>query len=311
MRRAFVVASLATLLVSFTVRTQAGVVPQEWKLAIVSIEGATTPQEQLAGVGRFRALGTGFLISPDDKPPYRAFLFTAKHVFEGACALSTTVYLRHKNSPRDEHDEPKREELNICQRVPINRDGAIVITNAPVWTAHPSADLAGMVVPHTANSPAPAGVVVFSLAEVTSEEQEKQWYIGEGDETFTITFHPNLVRGQPSSPIVRHGIIAEYSEDAETFLIDSLAYPGNSGSPVVSKPTLLHRSETGYNFGQANPALLLGVVLEFVPYVDVAVSMQTSRPRITFEENSGLVRVLRSKRIVELLRIMAPLLGRR
>jgi len=186
-----------------------------------------------------------------------------------------------------------------------------VITNAPLWTPHPSADLAGIRVPQTANSPAPAGVVVFSLAEVASQEQEKQWDIGEGDETFTITFHPNLVRGQPSSPIVRHGIIAEYSEDVETFLIDSLAYPGNSGSPVVLKPTLLHRSETGYDFGQANPALLLGVVLEFVPYVDVAVSMQTSRPRITFEENSGLVRVLRSKRIVELLRIMAPLLGRR
>jgi len=295
-----------------TLRQVTSVVPKEWESAIVSIEAATTPQEQLAGAGKFKALGTGFLISVDDKPPYRAFLFTARHVFEGACSQSPTVYLRYRDSPRDEHNEPKRQELDICQRVPLSQGGAVLITNSPLWTSHPSADLAGITLPSAANSPDPSKVVVFSKAEVASAEHEKQWDVGEGDETLTLTFHPNLIRGQPSSPIVRHGIIAEYSEDdPDSFLIDSLAYPGNSGSPVVLKPTVVHRTNAGYNIGPVNPPLLLGVVVEFIPYTDVAVSLQTLRPRITFEENSGLVRVLRSKKILELLQIMTPLLPSR
>ncbi len=310
MQRIFSLGVVFILLLAYlALPVGAGLVPKEWKSAIVSIEARTSPQEQLAGAASFKALGTGFFISPDDKPPFRALLFTAKHVFEGACSLSTTIYLRHKNSPRDEHGEPKRQELKICDRVPTNRDGSVVLVNAPLWTPHPSADLAGIRVPPTAN--APTDIVVFTVAEVASEEQVKQWDVGESDETFTITFHPNLVRGQPSSPILRHGVVAEFAEDAETFLIDSLAYPGNSGSPVTLKPTALRRNQTGYSFGQVSPALLLGVVLEFVPYVDLAVSTQTGRPRITFEENSGLARVLRSKRIAELVGIMTPLLGPR
>jgi hypothetical protein len=32
-------------------------------------------------------------------------------------------------------------------------------------------------------------------------------------------------------------------------------------------------------------------VSSYIPYVDVAVSQQTKRPRITFEENSGLTQI--------------------
>jgi hypothetical protein len=37
---------------------------------------------------------------------------------------------------------------------------------------------------------------------------------------------------------------------------------------------------------------LIGVVQAYVPYEDVAVSLQTGRPRIVFEENAGLAAVL-------------------
>ena len=39
-------------------------------------------------------------------------------------------------------------------------------------------------------------------------------------------------------------------------------------------------------------SLLLGIVSSYIPYADVAVSRQTGRPRITFEENSGLAKVV-------------------
>lgn len=40
-----------------------------------------------------------------------------------------------------------------------------------------------------------------------------------------------------------------------------------------------------------NAAYLIGIVKGYVPYQDVAYSLQTMRPRITFEENSGLAAV--------------------
>jgi len=36
---------------------------------------------------------------------------------------------------------------------------------------------------------------------------------------------------------------------------------------------------------------LIGIVKGYVPYLDIAVSKQTGKPRIIFEENSGLAAV--------------------
>jgi hypothetical protein len=48
---------------------------------------------------------------------------------------------------------------------------------------------------------------------------------------------------------------------------------------------------------------LLGVVYQFIPYTDVAVSKQTNRPRIAFEENSGLASVIPCDYIDEAVRM--------
>jgi hypothetical protein len=45
----------------------------------------------------------------------------------------------------------------------------------------------------------------------------------------------------------------------------------------------------------------MGVVVEYVPYLEPAVSPQTGRIRVMFEENSDLTRAIRSERIRELL----------
>ncbi len=37
---------------------------------------------------------------------------------------------------------------------------------------------------------------------------------------------------------------------------------------------------------------LLGVISGYIPYQDIAISLKTKRPRITFEENSGLTIVV-------------------
>jgi hypothetical protein len=59
--------------------------------------------------------------------------------------------------------------------------------------------------------------------------------------------------------------------------------------------------------------VLIGVVRGFIPYTDVAVSQQTLRPRVTFEENSGLAEVIPvdqvNETIVEYLKLHPPDLG--
>ena len=49
-----------------------------------------------------------------------------------------------------------------------------------------------------------------------------------------------------------------------------------------------------------NSAYLLGVVRDFISYIDVAVSPQTHRQRVAFEENSGPAEVVPVDRITKL-----------
>jgi len=92
-------------------------------------------------------------------------------------------------------------------------------------------------------------------------------------------------------PIARVRDTLDSPERFKSFLIDSFIFPGNSGGPVVLKP----ESPLNQFAGEKPPikaAYLLGIVRGFIPYTDVAVSAQTGRPRVTFEENSGLTEVI-------------------
>jgi hypothetical protein len=109
----------------------------------------------------------------------------------------------------------------------------------------------------------------------------------------------NLAGIQRNYVIVREGIVARISEMLEgkspTFLLDSFVFPGNSGSPVVIKPEFTSIVGT-----KANPnSYVIGVVHGYRSYSDVAVSQQTHRPRIIFEENSGLAEVIPIDRVDE------------
>jgi hypothetical protein len=109
----------------------------------------------------------------------------------------------------------------------------------------------------------------------------------------------NLAGEQRNYVIVRPGAIARVGdliESASTILlIDSHVFPGNSGGPVVLAPQIAALTGTKRN----NRAYLVGMVKAYIPYTDVAISPQTGRPRITFEENSGLAEVVPIHRLNE------------
>ena len=85
------------------------------------------------------------------------------------------------------------------------------------------------------------------------------------------------------------------AKTSDTFLIDANVFPGNSGGPVVLTPEVTAIAGTKSHAA----AKLIGVVQEYLPFVDVAVSQQTGRIRATFEENSGLSPVIPIDRVEE------------
>src|SRR5690606_32144740 len=88
--------------------------------------------------------------------------------------------------------------------------------------------------------------------------------------------------------ILRSGAIARIRDLFEgrstDFIVDALVFPGNSGGPVVLRPEMVSIQGTKSNMN----AGLIGVIKSYIPYQDIAVSQQTNRPRIIFEDNSGL-----------------------
>jgi len=92
--------------------------------------------------------------------------------------------------------------------------------------------------------------------------------------------------------LVRAGCIARIRDAVaamgKEFLIDSAIFPGNSGGPVVTRPEIVSIEGTK----PVNRSYLVGIVRAYLPYTDVAISVQTQKPRVTFEENSGLASVI-------------------
>jgi len=114
----------------------------------------------------------------------------------------------------------------------------------------------------------------------------------EGDFCYLLGFPMGLIGGHRNYVITRHGTLARISDflrgHSNEILVDCMNFPGNSGGPVVTKPELLSIQGTK----SQNNSYLLGIVSQYITYQDVAVSTQTNRPRVVFEENSGLAKIV-------------------
>ena len=119
---------------------------------------------------------------------------------------------------------------------------------------------------------------------------------------FFLSYQPGIRIQQRISPIIRSGIISLINED-NTFFVDAAAFPGNSGSPVFLKlSSVVNESgQVSYQTG----GKFIGVIGEYLPYQEVAISTQTNRPRVVFEENTGLSRVWSVSFINEIMKSKA------
>lgn len=253
---------------------------------------------------QWMTLGTGFFYGykvkddPDQtKRQYAIYLVTAGHVVSefresGHGDLQVRINSKDPASPSQTFSVPEKPP-----------------EGAGTWFYHPKFDPAS-----PSNSPGydiaavqidysqitQLGTAFMPSDEATADSVKlKSIGTSAGDGVFVLGFPMNLAGAQRNYVIVREGVIARISElldhASPTFMLDSFVFPGNSGSPVILKPEITAIQGTPVN----GKAYLIGVVSDYKPYTDMAISQQTHRPRITFEENSGLADVIPMDRVDE------------
>jgi len=166
--------------------------------------------------------GTGFLVSAesgDNKQTTKPLLVTAAHVLEGFPAASCTLVLRANAA--DGSSVRKETSISI-------RDGDKVR-----WKRHPKLDIAAMRI----ELPEGTAAKLLTIRQLADETWAAERKIRVGKEVFIPCFPATLEANDAGWPVLRKGTIATHPlvplRAAQTILIDSSAFGGDSGAPVV------------------------------------------------------------------------------
>jgi hypothetical protein len=239
--------------------------------------------------------GTGFFyayLTEDDPDPakrkFRIFLVTAKHVIE-----------EYRNAQKDNPTLPDirvrvnpKDYSSTAQEFPLPSQPG---SNQATWFFHPDPHIDIAVLQVDFSFLKAQGIEPGEFRndeQVARRAKMKELGVSPGDGVFVLGFPMNIAGRQRNYVIARQGSVARIGEMLDgastSFLLDSFVFPGNSGGPVVLKPEFISIQGT-----QAVPqAYFIGVVTSYQTYQEAAVSPQTKRTRVIFEENSGLAEVL-------------------
>ena len=234
---------------------------------------------------------TGFLYgyptgetNVDGEKTYWPFLVTNRHVFQKALEGKYELHARFNTLTKS--------GTNTYPIDPLHQ----------FWTVHPNpdADVAVLIID---TDQLIADGIEYTLL-ITGDHtitfaEARAGQISEGDGIFILGFPLGLAGEERNYVIARQGIIARVQHwlkgHSRTFMIDAAIFPGNSGGPVFLKPEMASIEGTKSN----NRCVLIGMVSSYLPYQEIAVSTQTGRRRMIFEENSGLAIVVPHEVILE------------
>jgi trypsin-like peptidase len=250
--------------------------PRGYLDTTVAIEAAQADGEAT----RHRTIGTGFFIGFDygdrlasGAATHRLFLATNRHVIAGRDDLLIRVNTKGGAARR--------------VRLPLRAAG---------WAPHPQDGVDVAVVLLNARVLIEAGTELsyFRPTDTALVSAMTALDIGPGEELFVLGFPLGMSGVERNYVIARSGMIARFDREiltaTRTFLIDASVFPGNSGGPVIVKPN----SDTLAGRRPIDQAYLIGMVRSYLPYEEVAYSLQSDppTPRMVFTENSGLAEVI-------------------
>jgi S1-C subfamily serine protease len=224
----------------------------------------------------------------DQETEYFTFLVTNRHVLEG---LDNRVI----------RINPKGAQTA--------KDYTLTGVSGKFWFGHPNPDIDVAVVPISTCTLRELGIQVsFFPGDELSASRSRLSKLGvaEGDFVYALGFPLGLVGQKRSYAMARLGIIARIRDALlnleQYYVLDASIFPGNSGGPVVLKPEVFALPETK----SIEISYLIGLVQGYIPFRDVAVSIQTNRPRVVFEENSGLGLVIPIDYVDECIASLKP-----
>jgi len=242
--------------------------------------------------GKINWLATGFLLGrflkkiDDGTHDYQAFLITNKHVVKDLKSMKIRL-------------NPKTSEIAKDYSVKLfDEEGE------RLWIGHPDETIDIAILGINLKKARKEGMnfhIFRSDFDIASINQMKEKGVSEGDLVYGLGFPMGFVDPNRQYVIVRSGSIARIRDLFEgyrkDFLVDLFVFPGNSGGPIIIRPEISHVERTksiGYPY-------LIGMVQSYVTYRDIAWSQQTGKPRVVFEENSGLASVIPIQYVLEII----------
>ena len=111
---------------------------------------------------------------------------------------------------------------------------------------------------------------------------------GEGTYVYMLGYPMGLVDVESNHPICRCGCVARaYSKEIKrthNLLLDIQNFPGNSGSPIISRPEIASIRDSK----SLGKAMLIGIIHSYIPYQETLINSQTGKTVEIRSENSGI-----------------------
>lgn len=244
------------------------IVPELYMNSVISIG--------IRNNGNISWIGTGFFIVRiiDAEGNAQPMLVTNKHVL----AEKASIVLRLKKG---------NGSLDVV-------DAALYESEAKLYHEHPNENVDVAVLPLSGKF-LMDNDVKFSAFNIdnhamTSEELRCEG-VDEGTLVHMLGFPMGLVNIKSNLPICRLGCIARISEEqireSYNILVDIQNFPGNSGSPIVTRPEMVSIKGTK----SLNKSVLVGIVHSYIPYRENLINSQTQQVVEIRSENSGIALV--------------------
>lgn len=237
-------------------------------------------------------IGTGFFVlrKVNKEGDARPFIVTNKHVVEGL----DSIVVRMKES--------KTGNL-------INVDTPLIENGKSIAQYHKNPNIDIAVIPLNGSYIVKNGLdfSAFDIDEHAMTSQElRDNGVDEGTLIHMLGFPLGLVNNKSGEPLCRLGCVArmntEQINESGNILVDIQNFPGNSGSPIITRSELVSIEGTTC----LSSSVLLGIVHSYIPYKEFLVSKQTDEIVEIRSENSGIANVHPVEFIREIIDTIQP-----